>query len=273
MSGGARFAGRVVLVTGGARNIGWAIARRFAAEGAAVAVNGPDEAEAERAAARLRAAGTRAVACVADVSDRDAVAGMTARAVAELGGLDVLVNNAALPMLGRAPLLELDPDDWERSFAVNARGVFLCAVAAARVMDHGAAIVSISSIGATHAHRGTIAYDATKGAVEALTRAMALELAPRGIRVNAVAPGAIANDRFNALEPAAQQLRAAPVPLGRVGDGDDVAAAVAFLASSDAAYITGQVLTVDGGLTVQARPPGTDPVLDHPTLSAESKQS
>ncbi|MFD4899376.1 SDR family NAD(P)-dependent oxidoreductase [Streptomyces sp. NPDC058411] len=260
-----RFAGRVALVTGGGRNIGLAIALRLAQEGAAIAVNGPDPAEAEAAAAALRSKGFRAVACPADVSDAQQVQECVTRAVDLLGGIDLLVNNAAAPMLGRGPLLGLDVADWDRSFAVNARGMFLCTVAASRMMAPGSSIVNISSVGATRAHRAAVAYDASKGAVDAATRAMALELAPRQIRVNAVAPGPVINDRFALLDLAQQEARAQPVPLGRVGDGSDVAGAVAFLASADASFITGQVLNVDGGLSAQLRPPGADPTLDNPT--------
>ncbi|WP_344494956.1 glucose 1-dehydrogenase [Streptomyces enissocaesilis] len=259
-----RFAGQAALVTGGARNIGLAIALRLAQEGAAVALNGPDPTEAEAAAAALREKGFHAVACPGDVSDSRQVDACVARTVDVLGGLDLLVNNAAAPMLGRGPLLDLDVADWDRSFAVNARGMFLCTVAAARVMPPGSSVVNISSVGAVRAHRSAVAYDASKGAVDAATRAMALELAPRGIRVNAVAPGPVVNDRFALLDLAQQRARARPVPLGRVGDGSDVAAAVAFLASTDASFITGQILTVDGGLSAQLRPPGTDPALDNP---------
>ncbi|MFW6695724.1 SDR family NAD(P)-dependent oxidoreductase [Streptomyces sp. MAR4 CNX-425] len=259
-----RFAGRVALVTGGARNIGLAIARRLAAEGAAVAVNGPDPAETEAAVASLRESGARALATPGDVSDAAQVDACVARTADAFGRLDVLVNNAAAPLAGRGPLLDLDPADWDRSFAVNARGVFLATVAAARAMATGSAIVNISSVGAARAHRAAVAYDASKGAVESMTRATALELAPWGIRVNAVAPGPVANDRFEALDAVRQRARIQPVPLGRMGDGSDVAAAVAFLASADAAFITGQVLTVDGGLSAQIRPPGLDASLDLP---------
>ncbi|MEU7905825.1 glucose 1-dehydrogenase [Actinoplanes sp. NPDC049118] len=262
-AGASRLAGRVALVTGGARNIGLAIARRLVAEAAAVAINGPDATEAAAAAAELGETGV-AAGFPADVSDPEAVEAMVDAVVARFGRLDILVNNAATPMTGRVPLFDLDLAAWEQSFAVNARGVFLCSVAAARAMTGGGtrrsdgAIVNISSVGAVRAHRKAVAYDATKGAVEATTRAMALELAPLGLRVNAVAPGAIGNDRTAALSEAERQRRAATVPLGRIGDACDVAAAVAFLASADAAYITGQVITVDGGLTAQARPPGAD---------------
>ncbi|MFF0190957.1 SDR family NAD(P)-dependent oxidoreductase [Streptomyces sp. NPDC005244] len=264
-SPGRRFAGQVALVTGGARNIGLAIAVRLAEEGAAIAVNGPDAQEAEAAAAALRDAGARAIACPGDVSDPAQVDAVVARTVAELGRLDLAVNNAAAAMLGRGSLFDLDPADWDRSFAVNARGTFLCTVAAARVMQAGGAVVNISSVGATRAHRSAVAYDASKGAVEAATRATALELAPLGIRVNAVAPGPVINDRYDLLDATHKRARIQPIPLGRMGDGADVAAAVAFLASTDASFITGQVLTVDGGLSIQIRPPGTDPSLDSPT--------
>ncbi|TDD69831.1 SDR family oxidoreductase [Jiangella aurantiaca] len=256
-----RFAGQVVLVTGAGRNIGRAIAERFAAEGASVAVNALTAEDAAPAVAALRTAGARAAAYVADVSDATAVAAMITAIGTDFGRLDVLVNNAAVPTVGRVPLLDLSLSDWDRAFAVNVRGTFLCTVAAAKLMlqEGGGAIVNVSSIGATRAHRNAVAYDATKGAVEAATRAMAVDLAPHGIRVNAVAPGSIANDRLRAAGPEEARARAAAVPLGRVGAGAEVAAAVAFLASADAAYITGEVVAVDGGLAAQARPSQDEP--------------
>ncbi|WP_432974518.1 SDR family NAD(P)-dependent oxidoreductase [Dactylosporangium sp. CA-233914] len=248
-----RFAGKRVLVTGGTRNIGLSIVTRFAEEGARLAVNGIVPGEADAVAGRLTGEGHEALAVEADVSDASAVTGMVDRIVDAFGGIDVLVNNAALPMAGRVPFFELTIEDWDRSFAVNARGVFLCSRAAARGMLAGSSIVNISSIGASKAHRNALAYDATKGAVEAFTRAAALELAPYGIRVNAVAPGAISNDRYQGLPGDVQRTEAIPIPLGRVGTGAEVAAAVAYLASAEAAYVTGQVLTIDGGLIAQAR--------------------
>lgn len=252
-STGARFAGVRVLVTGGSRNIGQAIVERFAAEGAAVAVNGIVPGEAAALADALRSTGVVATGIDADVSDPDAVARMVEHVVTELGGIDVLVNNAAAPMLGRVPFFDLSLQDWDRTFAIAARGTYLCTRAAAAHMDPGSSVVSISSIGASKAHRHAVAYDASKGAIEAFTRAAALELAPLGVRVNAIAPGAISNDWFEARDPAVNAGEAQQIPLGRPGTGAEVAGVAAFLASADAAYITGQVITIDGGLTAQAR--------------------
>lgn len=248
-----RFDGVRVLVTGGSRNIGRAMAERFAAEGAAVAVNGVVPGEAEAVADALRAGGSSAIGIDADVSDESDVARLVATARSALGGIDVLVNNAAVPMLGRVPFFDLALTDWDRQFQVNARGTYLCTRAAAQGMAPGGCVVNISSIGATKAHRSAVAYDATKGAIEAFTRAVALELAPFGIRVNAIAPGAISNDWFEARDAGTNAAESVQIPLGRPGTGAEVAGVAAFLASDDASYITGQVITLDGGLTAQAR--------------------
>lgn len=263
-----RLSGRVALVTGSTRNIGLAIARRLASEGAVVAVNGPGAEETDTAAAQLADAGTTAFAAPGDVADAAQVETLIRSVADRAGGLDLLVNNAALPTVGRVPMLDVDPAEWNRVLAVNATGVFLCSAAAARWMrDHpgdGRAIVNVSSIGAQRAHRYALAYDASKGAVESATRAMALELAPLGIRVNAVAPGLVSGDRFDGLPTHEQQARTAVVPLGRAATAADVAACVSFLCSDDAAYVTGHVLAVDGGLSAQSRPPGLDPVRPTP---------
>jgi NAD(P)-dependent dehydrogenase (short-subunit alcohol dehydrogenase family) len=257
------WAGRVVAVTGGSRNIGRAISQRFAADGARVVVNGVVPGEAAQAAAEMADAGLDAVAWDADVSDPAQVEAMFSDIADRFGGLDVLVNNAAVTMQGRVPFERLSLDDWDRIFAVNARGTFLCSAAAAPLLrERAGSIVNISSIGASKAHRSAVPYDATKGAIESFTRALALELAPDRVRVNAIAPGAISNDRYENLPQNVQRAEVTSIPLGRAGTGDEIASAVSFLASDQASYITGHVLTIDGGLTAQARQASSEIIID-----------
>ncbi|MFC7625497.1 SDR family NAD(P)-dependent oxidoreductase [Microlunatus sp. GCM10028923] len=253
-----RFAGRRVLVTGAARNIGLDIARRFLAEGAAVAVNDRDPDDVRAAVDGLATDGGTVLAAPADVADPAAIESMIDAVAGGLGGLDVLINNAAVQYVGRVPFAEVSLADWDATFTVNARGTFLCTAAAAKIMPPGSSVINVSSIGATKAHRRALAYDSTKGAIEAFTRAAALELAPQGIRVNAVAPGAVITDMNRDREDQLRDRHRAQIPLGRAATGADIAAAVSFLASADAGYITGHVLAVDGGLGIQARQPSEE---------------
>lgn len=252
---------RLAIVTGGARNIGLAISVRLATDGYRVAVNGDDDSEVRAAVESMRASGLFAEPATADVTDAKATTEMISRLCIAWGPPSILVNNAAVPTIGRVPFLELKADAWDRSFAVNVTGAFHCTQSATREMVAariGGSIVMISSIGARRAHRRSVAYDATKGALESATRALALDLAPHGVRVNAVAPGRISNDRFEELTPAQQRGAGAAIPLGRAGTPHEVAAAVSFLCSDDASYITGHVLAVDGGLAAQARSPAEE---------------
>ena len=259
--------GKVVLVTGAGRGIGRAIAERFGGTGAAVAANDIDgEAAAATAEAISQADGT-AMAVQADVSDSAQVAAMVDAVMAEHGRIDVLVNNAGIvsPTLH---FFEATEEWWRRIIDVNLTGHFLVSQPVARIMakQGGGSIVNMSSGGATRAHRSFTAYDATKGGIEALTRAMALDLGPYNVRVNALVPGSI--DTSGMAEDA-RKLRGENVPLGRIGEPLDMAGAALFLASDEAAYITGETLRVDGGMLAQQRsatvdivPPSTFPAVE-----------
>lgn len=244
-------AGRVVIVTGAGRGIGRAIAERFAGAGSHVAVNDVDAGTADDVAGSIREAGGSAMAAPADVSDSSDVNRMVDAVVATHGRIDVLVNNAGLngPMLH---FFEADEAWWRRILDVNLTGHFLVAHPVARIMARqgGGCIVNMSSGGATQAHRCFTAYDAAKGGIEGLTRAMALDLAPYNIRVNALVPGTI--DTVG-MSDEARALRGDNLPLGRMGDPYDVTGAALFLASDDAEYITGDTLRVDGGMLAQQR--------------------
>src|SRR5215471_8143740 len=186
----------------------------------------------------------------ADVSASRQVDAMFDRVLAEWGTIDVLVNNAG-DIYAARHFLESDEAWWDHLLDVNLKGAFLCSHRAARVMvERGrGAIIHMSSGGATRAHRGNVAYDASKGGIEAMTRAMALDLAPYGVRVNAIVPGLIRTYDISDEEAA----RGKVVPMGRLGSADDLAGPTAFLASEDARYITGACLVVDGGVLVQQR--------------------
>ncbi|KQX58110.1 oxidoreductase [Streptomyces sp. Root66D1] len=243
---GRRFGGYAVLITGAARGIGAATARRLASEGARVLVTDIDEEEAARTAAGID--GAESLRC--DVADRESVEAAVAYALRVFGRLDVLVNNALGPVAPDRDRFEDEPDEvWRVQHDVTFMGAVRCSRAALPHLAAGGrgAIVMIGSVNA-EADFGGHAYSAQKAALASLTRTLAGDAAKRGVRVNQINPGTIATTAWQGKEPRLAALANRVYPLSRVGTPEDVAAAVAFLASKDASWITGTTLRVDGGL-------------------------
>lgn len=246
-----RFADRVVVVTGGSGGIGRAVCEGFAAEGAAVAVVDLDQGACDATAAGLSGVG-RARGYAVDVRDRDAVASLMAQVRDELGGLDVLVTLAGGSLGTPRTLEEIEPDDVDLVVDVNVKGTFYCAQAAVAQMGQGGAVVTVSSIGGRQPSPVTgVPYAASKAAVLGLTRRLAREVGPRGIRVNAVAPGLFLTGRLQAMYdemPAAERKEVlAAIPLSRFPELREIVDPTLFLASTEASYVTGVVLDVNGG--------------------------
>jgi glucose 1-dehydrogenase len=248
--------GRSVIVTGAASGIGRATALRFAQSGARLLLDDLAEEGLEATAAAARAAGAaEALTHVADVAVREQVEALVARAVQRFGGLDVMVANAGVSL--DAPFLELSEEQLERTLAVNVKGVFWCGQAAARAMLageplRGGHIVNIASTYGEVTAPECAAYSASKGAVRMLTKAMAVELGPLGLRVNAVAPGWIRTAMSPFLGDAAleEEIRRS-IPVGRIGSPEEVASVIHFLTGGEARYINGETIFVDGGWIVQ----------------------
>ena len=246
---------RKALVTGASSGIGEAVARRLAASGATVVINYlSDRKEAQKVVHDIQAEGGWAMAIQADISKENEVQAMFTRMFQEFGTIDILVNNAGIENKGL--FLDLSVKDWDRVMAVNLRGVFLCSQRATRQMANtgGGVIVNISSVHEVIPWGGYAHYCASKGALQMLMKTMALELAEKHIRVNNVAPGAIATpiNKEWLNDPVRQGEVLAKIPWGRIGMPEDVAAAVVFLTSDEAQYITGTTLFVDGGMTLYA---------------------
>jgi NAD(P)-dependent dehydrogenase (short-subunit alcohol dehydrogenase family) len=242
---------KVAIVTGSSRGIGKGIAIRLAREGMRVVINGRNQETVDATAREFRDLGAEVLAVPADVGQTKHVERLFENTLGAFGAVDLMVNNAA--SLKRVHFFQVEESLLDRQLANNIKGPFLCAFRAAEAMrtSGGGSIVHISSVGGLRAHWRGLPYDITKGAIDAMTRTMALELADFGIRVNAVAPGATQTERTQSTDQARMQAYSSNVPLRRTGTPLEIGAAVAFLASPDASYITGQIIYVDGGITVQ----------------------
>jgi NAD(P)-dependent dehydrogenase (short-subunit alcohol dehydrogenase family) len=255
-----RLDGKVAIVTGASRGIGKGIAQRLAEEGARVVMTARGADALQQAAQVIRSRGGTVLPVPGDAGLKADVEALFQKVLEAWGTVDILVNNAAWAS-PHAHILEMDEEHWDTVIRTNLKSVYLHCHRAANIMvDQGTrgSIVNISSFAAARAHRYMAAYDATKGGMEAMTRTMALDLAPFGIRLNVVGPGAIHTEEFEPDGEDGKRRRGQTVPLGRVGYPEDIAGAVAFLASDDASYITGQVLYVDGGMLAQLRSPQVD---------------
>jgi NAD(P)-dependent dehydrogenase (short-subunit alcohol dehydrogenase family) len=241
---------RVAVVTGGGQGIGEGIAKAYAAAGASVVVAARHADRVSRVADEINAAGGKAIAVPTDVTDRGALVALADAAVSTFGGLHVWVNNAGGSSV-RSPLRELSEDDWDSCLSVNLTAVWRASVIAYERMTDGGSIINVTSPAATRAVPGSGHYSAAKAGVNALTLTMSIELAPK-VRVNGIAPGYVPTEvmmtALNMDVPALEQMAQKRVPLQRLGTPDDMAAAAIYLASDAGGWVTGQILTVAGGL-------------------------
>jgi NAD(P)-dependent dehydrogenase (short-subunit alcohol dehydrogenase family) len=239
---------KVAFITGAGRGIGREIALRFAREGARVVVADLNEESARSVVADIAAAGGEAVSIALDVADPALVEAAIASTLQRFGRLDVLVNNAGIG--SNQPVLEMSLAEWEQNLRVNLTGTFLCAQAAARVMvrQGEGRIINIASISGQRGGMGRAAYGAAKAGVIQLTRVMAVELAARGVGVNAISPGPVDTEQSRGTHtPATRRAYLDRIPQKRYGEGSEIAAAAVFLASSESSFVAGHVLNVDGG--------------------------
>lgn len=243
--------GKTALITGGSRGIGRAIAVLFAKEGAKVAINYAGNQQAAQGTIDLiRACGGEAIAIQCDVSDGAAVDAMVKQVKEDFGRIDIMVNNAGIARDGL--LMRMKEADWDSVMDTNLKGVFHCTKAVSKIMmkQKGGSIVNISSVVGLTGNAGQSNYAAAKAGIIGFTKSIAKELASRGIRVNAVAPGFIGTEMTDILPEEVKKSMIAGIPLGRMAQPEEVAAGVLFLASDNAGYITGQTLHIDGGMVM-----------------------
>lgn len=245
-----RLKDKVAVITGGGRGIGKATAELFAKEGAKIVIADFDTETGEKTAAELVASGAAAIFVQVNVADRDHVASLFERTVAEYGRVDVLVNNAGITADGW--LVKMSEEAWDRVIAVNLKGVFNCGQAAAKVMiEQGSGVIlNAASVVGLYGNMGQTNYAATKAGVIGMAKSWAKELGPKGIRSNAVAPGFIMTDMMSSVPQKVLDMMTDKTPLKRLGQAEDIARAYLFLASDEASYVNGVVLSVDGGLVL-----------------------
>lgn len=241
---------KTALVTGARQGIGKAIALVLAKEGARVVISDLNLEDCQKVVTEIEGLGGKALAVKCDVSQKTEVEALIEQTVAKFGGLDILVNNAGIfPFV---PFANMSEADWDKVINVNLKSVFFTSQAAIKVMKPGARIINISSIAGSVAFSGLVHYCTSKGGINSFTRALALELAPQQITVNAIAPGATETPGASqGLNDDAKKQTVAAIPLGRMGSADDIAQGVLYLASDKANYVTGQIITIDGGWTLR----------------------
>ncbi|WP_027627982.1 3-oxoacyl-[acyl-carrier-protein] reductase [Ruminiclostridium cellobioparum] len=244
-----QFKGKTAVITGSSRGLGRAIAEKLGKLGANVVLTGTSD-TVLKTASELEEMGIKVAAVVGDVRNADDVKAMMAKAVESFGGVDILVNNAGITK--DKPMAMMSEDDWDTVLDINLKGCFLCTKAAAKLMikKRYGRIINVSSVAGAYGNPGQANYSASKGGMLGLTKTAAKELAPRGITCNAVTPGLIESDMTEILPEDLKRKYLEKIALGRFGTPEDVANVVAFLASDEAGYVTGQVIDIDGGLVM-----------------------